>query len=95
MHKKLNPILHNELRLSIMSILMQLHNAEFGYLLEETGATKGNLSTQIKNLEKNKYIKVEKTYKNNYPLTLLEISAKGRKAFEEYFEALKSFYPSK
>ncbi len=92
MLKKLDPILHNELRLGIMSILMQVKSAEFGDLLKKTGATKGNLSTQLKKLEEAKYIKIKKTFRKNYPLTLASITSKGRRAFEQYFEDLKTYY---
>ncbi len=92
MFKSLDPILHNQLRLSIMSLLMQVRETEFKQLLEDTGASKGNLSTQIKKLEEAAYIKVKKTYRKNYPLTLVSISTKGRKAFEKYFDDLKSYY---
>ncbi len=88
----LDPLLHNQLRLSIMSLAMQVRSIEFNELLEKTQASKGNLSTQIKKLEEAKYIKVKKTYRKNYPLTLISITAKGRKAFEKYFQDIKSYY---
>ncbi len=75
-----------------MSLLMQFKNAEFNLLLEKTEASKGNLSTQLKKLEEAKYIKINKTFRKNYPLTKVEITNKGRKAFEDYFDNLKSYY---
>ncbi len=88
----LDPLLHNQLRLSIMSILMQVRSMDFTQLLKETQASKGNLSTQIKKLEEAGYIKVKKTYRKNYPLTTVSISPKGRRAFEQYFENIKKYY---
>ncbi len=84
MAKKLDPILHNELRLSILSLLISLDCADFNYLLEQTEASKGNLSVQITKLKDIGYIEVNKTFKNNYPYTECKISEKGIEAFERY-----------
>ncbi len=91
MFKALNPLLHSQLRLSIMSLLISLESAEFTYLLEQTGATKGNLSVQLTKLKEAGYITVEKSFKNNYPLTTCKITPKGFDAFEKYVEALKGY----
>ncbi len=91
MFNKLNPLLHSELRLAIMSLLLNFESAEFNFVLEKTKATKGNLSIQITKLKEAKYIKVKKSFRNNYPLTTLSISEKGRDAFAEYVENLKTF----
>lgn len=92
MLKKLDPLLHNELRLKVVSILSGVAEAEFKFLLEETGATKGNLSVQVSKLADAGYIKVEKTFRNNYPLTTCTITKKGLNAFEEYATALKAYF---
>ena len=91
MFKALNPLLHSQLRLSIMSLLISLESAEFTYLLEQTGATKGNLSVQLTKLKEAGYITVEKSFKNNYPLTTCKITPEGFDAFEKYVEALKGY----
>tara|TARA_B110000211_G_C13963444_1_gene501652 strand:- start:107 stop:397 length:291 start_codon:yes stop_codon:yes gene_type:complete len=88
---KLNPLLHSELRLAIMSLLMNFESAEFKFVLEKTKATKGNLSIQITKLKDANYIKVKKSFRNNYPLTTLSISPKGKDVFDQYVENLKSF----
>ncbi len=95
MFKALDPILHSPLRLSVMSLLISLESAEFTYLLEQTGATKGNLSVQVTKLKDAGYITVEKSFKNNYPLTTCKITPKGLDAFEKYVEALKSYIDKK
>jgi DNA-binding transcriptional ArsR family regulator len=74
MFKQLDPILHNQLRLSIMSLLMNIESAEFSWLLEQTKATRGNLSVQISKLKEAGYIRVKKSFKGNYPLTTCSIS---------------------
>lgn len=89
--KDLDPVLHSQLRLSIVSLLMSVESAEFNFLLEETGSTKGNLSVQINKLKEAGYIEVKKAFRNNYPLTTCSITKKGVKAFEEYVEAISGY----
>ena len=91
MLKELNPLLHSELRLGIMSILISVEEADFVYLKQETKATAGNLSVQIDKLSKAEYIEVTKTFKGKMPCTLCRITPKGIDAFEEYVEALKTY----
>ena len=88
----LDTMLHQQLRLQIMSLLMSVESAEFNFLLEQTGATKGNLSVQIKKLEKADYLSVNKSFRNNYPLTTCSTTKKGREAFENYVEALEKYF---
>lgn len=95
MFKELNPLLHSQLRLQIMSLLVSVESAEFTYLLEETGATKGNLSVQISKLKKAGYIDVSKSFKNNYPLTTCNITKQGIEAFEEYVAVIKQYIDNK
>ena len=90
MNPELDPILHSKLRLSIMSLLISVESADFNYLLEKTGATKGNLSVQLTNLQEAGYIEIEKSFRNKYPLTTCTITAQGIEAFENYVEAIKT-----
>lgn len=91
MFKELDPILHSQLRLAIMSILISVEEAEFNYLKEKTGATAGNLSVQIDKLKKADYISVNKSFRDNYPLTVCKKTPKGVEAFATYVENLKSY----
>lgn len=91
MFKKLDPLLHSELRLAVMSVLVNLEEADFVYLREATGATAGNLSVQIDKLTTAGYITVEKGFRGKKPQTICRITATGVKAFEEYVDALKSY----
>lgn len=91
MFKKLDPILHSELRLAVMSALVNLEEADFVYLREATGATAGNLSVQIDKLANAGYISIKKGFKGKKPQTLCRITSEGLKAFEEYVEALKTY----
>lgn len=91
MFKELNPILHSQLRLAIMSILISVKSADFTYIKEQTKASAGNLSVQLQKLKDAGYINIEKKFKDNFPLTTCEISAKGIEAFDEYVKTLKQY----
>jgi DNA-binding transcriptional ArsR family regulator len=89
--KDLDPVLHSQLRLAIVSLLMGVVEAEFSWLREETNATAGNLSIQISKLKEAGYIEVTKKFRNNYPLTLCRITPLGKQKFAEYVKALKDY----
>jgi DNA-binding transcriptional ArsR family regulator len=91
MFKELDPILHSQLRLAIMSLLIGVKEAEFIFLKEKTNATAGNLSVQINKLKDAGYLEVLKQFHNNYPQTICKISPNGIKAFEMYVKALQSY----
>ncbi|MEJ2628533.1 MAG: transcriptional regulator [bacterium] len=91
MFKDLDPILHSQLRLSIVSTLMTVDEANFNFIKETTKATSGNISIQIKKLQEAGYIKVKKSFKNNYPNTTISITEKGKEAFETYVHNLKKY----
>ncbi|OYW20006.1 MAG: transcriptional regulator [Sphingobacteriales bacterium 12-47-4] len=91
MFKDLDPILHSQLRLAVISLLIGVKEAEFTFLREKTNSTAGNLSVQIQKLKDAGYIEVTKQFKDNYPQTLCKITPKGVEAFEEYVTSLKSY----
>ncbi len=89
--KDLDPILHSQLRLAVVSILISVKEAEFTYIREKTEATAGNLSVQITKLKDAGYITAEKRFRDNYPQTICRITEKGTDAFETYVKALKDY----
>ncbi len=91
MYKNLNPVLHMPLRLAIVSYLIANSKVSFKSLKKHTEATSGNLSIQLKKLEKAQYIHIEKSFLNNYPNTQVSLSPRGIKAFEEYVNTLKKY----
>lgn len=91
MFKPLDPLLHSQLRLAIMSLLIGLEEADFTFIKEKTESTAGNLSVQLDKLEKARYISIEKSFKGKRPLTTCKITSTGVKAFEEYVENLKNY----
>ena len=109
MFKELNPLLHSELRLAVMSLLISVEEADFVYIRQQTKATAGNLSVQLDKLSKAGYVEITKTFKGKMPCTLCRITPQGVDAFEEYIvfhpkfvtwmeeyiEALKSYLVGK
>ena len=91
MFKELDPILHSQLRLAVMSLLISVKEAEFTFLKEKTNATAGNLSVQIQKLKEAGYIEIIKQFKDNYPQTICKITLTGINAFEEYVKNLQSY----
>ncbi len=91
MLKPLNPLLHSELRLAVVSILIGVEEADFVYIKTETGATAGNLSVQLDKLQKAGYITIHKGFKGKMPRTTCQITEQGREAFRDYVDALKGY----
>lgn len=91
MFQPLDPLLHSELRLAVMSLLISAEEAEFPYIKEQTGATAGNLSVQIDKLSAAGYIEVEKTFKGKRPCTICRVTPTGLKAFDDYVKTLKNY----
>ena len=91
MLRELDPLLHSQLRLAVMSILMSVESADFVYLREQTDSTAGNLSVQLDKLEAAGYIEVEKSFTGKRPKTTCRVTDLGRQAFEAYVEAIKSY----
>ena len=94
MFKDLDPILHSQLRLAVMSLLISVKEAEFTFLKEKTNATAGNLSVQIQKLKEAGYIDVIKQFKDNYPQTICKITNEGIHAFEQYVRNLQEYLKS-
>src|SRR6476469_3485109 len=91
MFNELDPILHSQLRLAVMSLLITVKEAEFTFLKEKTNSTAGNLSVQIQKLKEAGYIDVTKQFKDNYPQTICKITHTGIRAFEQYVKDLQSY----
>lgn len=91
MFQDLDPILHSQLRLAVMSLLIGVKEAEFTFIKEKTAASAGNLSVQIQKLKDAGYIEVTKQFKDNYPQTLCRVTKAGIAAFEAYVKALQVY----
>lgn len=95
MFPALDPLLHSELRLAVVSLLMSVDEADFTYIKEQTGATSGNLSVQLDKLTAAGYITVEKGFKGKMPRTTCRITPLGTEAFRDYVKALKKYISAK
>ena len=91
MFPKLDPVLHSELRLAVVSLLAGVESADFTYIKKQTGATSGNLSVQIDKLSAAGYITVEKGFKGKMPCTTCRLTETGFEAFRNYVTALKEY----
>jgi DNA-binding transcriptional ArsR family regulator len=91
MFKELDPILHSQLRLAVMSLLISVKEAEFTFIREKTNSSAGNLSVQVQKLKEAGYIEVSKQFKDNYPQTTCKVTVKGIEAFEDYVKALQDY----
>lgn len=91
MFPKLDPVLHSELRLAVVSLLAGVESADFTYIKKQTGATSGNLSVQIDKLSAAGYITVEKGFKGKMPCTTCRLTETGLEAFKNYVTALKEY----
>ncbi|KAF0241739.1 MAG: transcriptional regulator [Sediminibacterium sp.] len=91
MFKELDPILHSQLRLAVMSLLIGVKEADFTFIREKTNSTAGNLSVQVQKLKDAGYIDVVKQFKDNYPQTTCKVTPEGILAFENYVKALQEY----
>jgi DNA-binding transcriptional ArsR family regulator len=92
MFSELDPVLHSQVRLAIMSILIGVKSAEYSFLLENCKTTKGNLSFQLNKLKEAGYIEIKKTFRGNYPLTTCEITEEGINAYDKYVNSLDDYF---
>jgi DNA-binding MarR family transcriptional regulator len=91
MFKDLDPLLHSQLRLAVMSLLIGLESAEFTFIKEKTNSTAGNLSVQLDKLSEAGYLAIDKSFKGKKPVTTCRVTKKGIKAFEDYVTVLKQY----
>ncbi len=89
--KPLDPLLHSQLRLAVMSLLMNLDEADFVYIKQQTQATAGNLSVQLEKLAEAGYVTIEKGYAGKKPRTTCRVTEKGKEAFAVYVDALRDY----
>jgi len=89
----LDPVIHAQARLRITASLAALGHGDsisFPRLQELLEMTAGNLSTHLRKLEDAEYVVVTKTHQGRVPVTYLELSKRGRRAFEDYMDALRA-----
>ena len=77
-------VIHEPARLLVVGLLNGVKEADFLWLLHESGLTKGNLSSHLAKLEDAGYVEIEKTFRGKIPLTILRLTRAGRTAFAGY-----------
>lgn len=87
--QELDDLIHSKIRLGAMAILASADDAEFTYLRDRLNATDGNLSTHMRRLEEAGYVEVRKSFVDRKPVTRFRLTARGRRAFEEYVDRLE------
>lgn len=92
-YEPLDPVIHSQVRLAVMSVLISVKQADFHFLKTATETTDGNLSTHLSKLEEAKYISVKKTFRGKKPLTTCSLTERGRTAFAKYLRALEDYLP--
>ena len=91
MLKELNPLLHSQLRPAVMSILMNVDEADFVYIKNVTNSTAWNLSAQIEKLRLSGYIDVKKSFQGKKPHTSCRITPLGKEEFFIYVDSIKDY----
>jgi DNA-binding MarR family transcriptional regulator len=86
----LDRMVHEPARLAIIAVLSACESADFAYLANATGLTKGNLSAQLSKLEEAGYVSIVKRFKGKYPNTLCSLTPSGRQAFEAYRQQVRA-----
>ena len=87
----MDPLLHSQLRLAVISILMSVEEADFVYLRQQTESTAGNLSVQLDKLSNAGYISVEKGFQGKKTRTVCRVTERGREAFRNYVETIRKY----
>jgi DNA-binding MarR family transcriptional regulator len=86
---ELDRVIHQPARLTLMALLFGADEADFLYLLRESGLTKGNLATHLAKLEHARYVAIEKGFVGKISRTVCRLTPAGRAAFESYRKQLK------
>ena len=87
---EIDRMIHEPARLMIVALLDAVNEADFQYLLQTTGLTKGNLSVHLSKLEAAGYVGIEKTFRGKYPLTICRLTERGREVLENYRRMIKA-----
>lgn len=85
----LDPVIHAQARLMVLTYLYVVENADYVFLMHLTGLTWGNLATHLKKLEEAGYVKIQKTYKGKKPQSIVSLTEQGRTAFQNYRKNIK------
>jgi DNA-binding MarR family transcriptional regulator len=86
----IDPLIHAPTRLKIMAYLSIVESADFTFLMNQTGLTRGNLSVNLRKLEEAGYVSITKEFVDRIPRTLIRLTAEGRHALQVYRDNMQS-----
>jgi DNA-binding transcriptional ArsR family regulator len=87
---QIDRVIHEPARLMIVAMLAAVAEADFQYLHQSTGLTKGNLSVHLSRLEEAGYVEIEKTFRGKYPLTICRLTRQGKKVLDAYRKVIRN-----
>lgn len=90
----INRIVHEPVRLAILTVLSSAREADFNFLLTALGVTRGNLATHINKLDAVGYVEIRKRFRGKIPHTSYRLTPAGRRAFREYWTNMRGAAPS-
>ena len=93
-YRRIDPLVHSRIRLSILAILVSVDDAEFTYLRKQVKATDGNLGAHLRRLEEAGYLRVTKSFVSRKPVSRYRITRAGRQAFRNYVDNLEQLLRS-
>jgi len=85
----LDRIVHSPPRLMILAYLAAVDSADFIFLMNQVGLTRGNLSSHLKTLEEAGYVDIQKEFVDRVPRTLIRLTDAGREAMQSYREQMR------
>lgn len=87
---QIDRVIHEPARLMIVALLASVEEADFQYLYQSTGLTKGNLSVHLSKLEDAGYVKIEKSFRGKYPLTICRLTKEGKAVLDAYRKVIRN-----
>ena len=87
---QIDRVIHEPARLMVVALLAAVTEADFQYLHQSTGLTKGNLSVHLSKLEEAGYIEIKKSFRGKYPLTICRLTREGKETFDAYRRVIKN-----
>ncbi len=89
---KIDKVIHEPARLNIVAHLYVVESADFLFIMRQTGLSFGNLSSHMGKLERAGYAKIIKEFIGKKPHTMLQLTKKGREAFDIYRNQMKQIF---
>ena len=89
---EIDKLIHEPARLKIIAQLYVVENADFLFLMRQTGLSQGNVSGHLSKLEDAAYVKIAKGYIGKKPQTIISLTKKGREMFKIYIKNMREIF---